>query len=457
MNESETQVSGEAGVPTAGRTEDLRPRSEVTSPKRNTPERLGLHAWFPYYAGFSEGFVDDILTELGAKRSHLVLDPMNGSGTTTMVAQQRGHLSFGVELNPAMAIIARAKDPTFVGCDRAVKIAESITKRAARRNNAGAIDDHSAAWIPAEHLKNLRCIDDELGEYSEPPLLKIQRRLAAVVPRSQRQIGGRSTDFLRAALLLTARKVSSTEPSKNPTWLKPGNGNGNGDEEVNVFEEFPRTVRAMLADIEDVYEDRPSSRRLSVVEADARDLPLPDKSVDAIVTSPPYLTRIDYAVGTAPELVLLGYESEESLRELRGAIMGSTCVTGGPYRMRHCWGKTCLETIDRVRRHPSKASSGYYLKMHVQYFRDAEAILRECLRVLKPGAPAIFVVQDSWYKDIHISLDQIYVEMASKLGASSAETIHSEAVRNHLGLVNTRARRYLKGDLHEHVVLFRGR
>ena len=95
--------------------------------------------------------------------------------------------------------------------------------------------------------------------------------------------------------------------------------------------------------------------------------------------------------------------------------------------------------------------------MHVQYFRDAEAILRECLRVLKPGASAVFVVQDSWYKDIHVALDKIYVEMAIELGARSAETIRTEAVRNNLGLVNTRARRYRKGALHEHVVLFRKR
>ena len=142
---------------------------------------------------------------------------------------------------------------------------------------------------------------------------------------------------------------------------------------------------------------------------------------------------------------------------MRRSIMGSTCVTGGSYEVQQCWGHTCIKTIDRVKRHTSKASSGYYLKMHVQYFRDAEAIMRECLRVLKPGSPAVFVVQDSWYKDVHVALDKIYVEMAKELGAASAETIHSESVPNHLGLVNTRARRYHKGALHEHVVLIRSR
>ena len=430
-------------------------RRVTASPKRSAPERRGLHAWLPYYAGFSEGFVADTLSELAVGADQLVLDPMNGSGTTTMVAQQCGHIAIGVELNPAMAIIARAKDPTFLGCDCAAELAKRIVKRAARRRYTGRVSEHTAAWIPPRIFQELKCLDAEISRCDESPIIELDHRLANVVPPSERQTGGRARDLLRAALLITARKVSSSETSKNPTWLKPGNGQP--DDGVDVFTEFPEVVATMLADLEDAYETRPSSRRVLVLEADAKELPLPDNSVDAIVTSPPYLTRIDYAVGTTPELVLLGYESEESIHQLRGAIMGSTCVTGGAYHVRQCWGKTCLTMIDSVRRHPSKASAGYYLKMHLQYFRDAEAVLRECLRVLKRGAPAIFVVQDSWYKDIHVPLGAIYVEMARALGASTAGITSSDQVRSHLGLVNTRARKYAKGELFEHVVLVRGR
>ena len=74
----------------------------VGHPKRGQAERRGLHAWLPYYAGFSEAFVHKALRELGIEGDQVVVDPMNGSGTTTVVTQQLGVLSIGVELNPTV-------------------------------------------------------------------------------------------------------------------------------------------------------------------------------------------------------------------------------------------------------------------------------------------------------------------------------------------------------------------
>jgi len=45
--------------------------------------------------------------------------------------------------------------------------------------------------------------------------------------------------------------------------------------------------------------------------------------------------------------------------------------------------------------------------------------------------------------------------MARAHGADHAQTLASEEVKSHLGLVNTRARRYTKGTIREHVVLVR--
>lgn len=433
-----------------------RPKGAVTSPKRGNPERTGLHAWHPYYAGFAGQFVADILEELSVTPGQIVLDPMNGSGTTTMVAQLGGYLGVGVELNPAMAIMGRAKDATLGWIDSFEELVAEVVEGARRRVPEERTEEYTTKWIPPKPLADLRRIHVELEQLSAPAIRRLAPALAAPFLHSAPPIGGRATDLMHAALLATARRASTAEDSKNPTWIKPGNGSNHGSD-FSVFEGFAATASSMLDDLRSTFPDPPDTRRVVVAHANAKRLPLADSSIDAIVTSPPYLTRIDYAVGTAPELVILGYETEMDLRQLRGDIMGSTRVTGGSYEPSRYWGATCLETIERVRSHPSKASAGYYLKMHLQYFRDAEAILRECLRVLKPGAPGVFVVQDSWYKDVHVQLDRIYAEMALELGAAAAETIHSEAVTAHIGLVNTRARRYRKGKVHEHVVLLRSR
>lgn len=46
--------------------------------------------WYRYYAGYSTGFVRDTLRSLPLPENSLILDPWNGSGTTTYVAAQTG-------------------------------------------------------------------------------------------------------------------------------------------------------------------------------------------------------------------------------------------------------------------------------------------------------------------------------------------------------------------------------
>src|SRR6266542_2414597 len=101
------------------------------SAKRTAKERAGVHAWLPYYAGFSEDFVASLLDEFKVGDTAIVFDPMNGSGTTTLVAQQTGYCCIGADLNPAAAAIARAKNAALVG--RALAEIAKETADAARR------------------------------------------------------------------------------------------------------------------------------------------------------------------------------------------------------------------------------------------------------------------------------------------------------------------------------------
>jgi DNA modification methylase len=419
-------------------------------------ERRGLHAWHPYYAGFSETFVADIFKKLGLREGQLVLDPMNGSGTTTIVAQQNGLLALGVELNPAMATIARAKDASL-STHKLEEAAQRVIEKASRLKRSHEPDPEAIDWFSPLVLSDLKRIEQAIDGYKEQSRpLPFHPQLEQVLQTKSDVSGGGVKDFLHAALLLTARRFSNARSSKNPTWLKQGTSVS--DETADVLHQFVELAAQMAQDLAAAFgTSPPKMRQLLILNKDARQLPLVDSSVDAIVTSPPYLTRIDYTVGTSPELVALGYETTDKRTTLRHAIMGSTCITGGSYEVQECWGETCALVLERVRTHHSKASGGYYFKNHVQYFRDAEALLRQCLRVLKPNAPAILVVQDSWYKDVHIPLGTIYAEMAMCLGANSAKPIHSEPIRSHLGLVNTRARRYPKGELHEYVIQIQGK
>ena len=54
-------------------------------------------------------------------------------------------------------------------------------------------------------------------------------------------------------------------------------------------------------------------------------LPLDTSSIDAVITSPPYCTRIDYVIATLPELAILGLRPDE-LKGLRDKMIGTPTI-----------------------------------------------------------------------------------------------------------------------------------
>ncbi len=188
--------------------------------------------------------------------------------------------------------------------------------------------------------------------------------------------------------------------------------------------------------------------------ASSTKLPFIDQSAAAVVSSPPYCTRIDYAVTTAPELAVLGFASTDA-RELRDAMIGTSTITNAAADLDFTWGATCAQLLEDIAVHRSKASSTYYLRTHLQYFDGLARSLRELDRVLRKDAPCALVVQDSYYKEVHNDLPAIVEEMADSIGWT-LQNRYDYVSSRHLARVNTRARRYRKASTAtESVLLFR--
>ena len=84
------------------------------------------------------------------------------------------------------------------------------------------------------------------------------------------------------------------------------------------------------------------------------------------------------------------------------------------------WGETATAFLAGVAAHASKASGGYYTKYFRQYYAGMWSSLGELRRVMRDGAPAVLVVQDNYYKDLHNDTAKILSEMAIALGFESA-------------------------------------
>jgi DNA modification methylase len=406
----------------------------LCSAKRTAVEKTGLHGWHPYYAGYSEAFVESAIRYLGCDRNWLLLDPWGGSGTTGIVAAKIGIPSICLDINPVMAIFAAAK--SFQVLSQKQEIVDFLA----------TIKDFI---VPLSSFNN----EEPLNQIFAPETARLIRSVVEVIPVNKSWKKLETINPIRAfylsVIFVSLRKLSGLKPGSNPTWIAK-NDNKVTLYPQQLFEEIRTNAVKMLRDIRDFYAVKNEIIPHFSLEGDARNMPLPRESVDAIIASPPYLTRIDYAISTMPEIYLLG--GEDLLSRVRHQTMGAPVITKGEKYQKESWGPTCNFLLDSIKQHPTKAAKSYYWKNIVQYCMDLDKALAEIKRVLKPGGKGLIVVQNSYFKDLEIPLAKIYCEFAVGKGFA-AEIVRTERVKNHLARVNSKSSYYKKEKVYYESVI----
>lgn len=416
-----------------------KPFHDLHNPKRGKESREGRPGWYEYYAGFSPNFVQDALKLSGAEPgSAKILDPWNGSGTTTEMSLRNGFESLGFDLNPAMVIVAKGRMLQPNVHQSVTSLLEEILLR------ANTVDDFPRsdpleAWLSVETASLIRRI-----EFAVQTILVDAKSYTALGERPSLDDVSALAAFFYVALFRVLRKVVKPFASSNPTWIKEAETDS---ERVHIeTSELSTLLRAqvirMAADlaVDKLHNEyRIPDCRIDV--ASSRALPIDSNAVHLVITSPPYCTRIDYVMKTGPELALLGLGQAAGLRQLRDQMIGTPTIGKEAPTPDPKWGTKCLEILNRISNHTSKASKSYYLKTYVQYFDGLYQSIAELDRVLARTGQCFFVVQDSYYKELRIDLAGILVEMARSMGWCSDLRRDFRSLRTMAG-VNSGARAY---------------
>ncbi|HEY6242736.1 MAG TPA: hypothetical protein VIX17_02245 [Pyrinomonadaceae bacterium] len=248
--------------------------------------------------------------------------------------------------------------------------------------------------------------------------------------------------FFYLALFRTVRTFLKRFVPSNPTWIRtPHNSQVRLKPQTDtIFEAFRLHVSSM---VNNSHSETPDAQEFSEIKVDWASsdcLPLEDRSINFCLASPPYCTRIDYAVATKPELAVLGYTTS-SFKELRNRLLGTSTVPRVAPKEDNNWGPTCSGFLKALKSHESKASATYYYKNHVQYFEGMFKSLSELHRVMKKNGSCVIVVQDSYYKDLKNDLPQIVTEMASANMLGLTQRVDFSHLRT-MAALNPSARHY---------------
>jgi SAM-dependent methyltransferase len=415
------------------------------NPKRipsSPTSKSSKSSWYDYYAGYSPEFVQDVLKYLNLTKDAVVLDPWNGSGTTTQVAEDYGCIAIGYDINPVMVIVAKARrlDPgVFTSL---YSLCKDLLKKASTYQSTLHLNDEPLeTWLTQESAMFFRNIERAIQQLlvggQEYHLLYCELSFDFISTLAA---------FFYTALFRTLRKSLTSFWSTNPTWIVTPQKEQRLDLPVTkIHDLFEREVNDMsqvlngLSSKETRLLKNRGRSRLDL--ASSIDLPLEANSVDAVISSPPYCTRIDYAIATKPELAILGCGIKDDLRDLRERMIGSPIIAKQTPDLQDDWGESCLTFLEAVSKHPSKASSTYYLKNLLQYFDLIFRSFNEINRTLSNGKHCVLVAQSSYYKDILIDLPAIFIEMGDSIGWKLS---HREdfAVKHSMVDANHRAKKY---------------
>ncbi len=324
-----------------------------------------IHNWFHFKEGFSRDLVAYILNKHLNEKKITVLDPFTGVGTTPLTCREIGIPSIGIEVNPLFHFIANAKTRIY-NPNNLRRWIEWISKQKYRPVDTSNI--HPLVK-KAFNIHNLRDI------------LFFKKIISSVEDEEART-------FLLMGLINAASKVTYAykdgaiirfRPKPTPPFRKI----------------YLRTLRKMIRDIERV-ELKPVDTTIYLGDARKMDM-IDDESIDLIITSPPYLNKIEYTkVYEIETRLFLGENKVIPLRSYIGLIT------------RKHYPELPIDTTDM----PKSAQA---------YFHDLWQVIKELNRVMKDDAYAYIVVAEGLYRDRKIPVDEILAEMAIKEGFRKAE------------------------------------
>ncbi len=404
---------------------------------------VSIHDWYRFVYAYSDRVITDLVDEFGITDEDLLLDPFNGTGTTTLAAKKLGIDAIGTDTSPACVLAARAKTNWDV----------DLTEFRTRRSELLDTLDPIFRRISAEGNTTLSSFGSSDGEdvslaeydFSEPEKLpkgwlseKPLKKMKVLRYHVEEMPDDEVTDLFRLAMIaVLPEDVGNVRFGPEATRDR----SQEGDEDVYTI--LKNKLEDVERDLERVQEAVENGDLVpgetEVIRADARTFAgqLRARSeilnsdehegeIDYVITSPPYPAEHDYTRNQRLELVWLGVcDDNEDLQAIKKTNVRSH--TKNIYVDDDEGEQVNIRENDRIDAIVSEMETiieeedvqhgfgQYYPRVIEEYFAGMQRHFEQVYDLLAPGGKAAYVVGDSGsYWQVEVKTAEILWEIAEE-------------------------------------------
>lgn len=336
-----------------------------------------------------------------------ILDPFCGSGTTLVEARLLNRNSYGLDIDPLGRLITKVKC-TPLNIPKLEKEKNQILEKIKLMNKTFELPTipNIQHWFTEQATRDLSIIKHFVFEIDNENI----------------------RDFFKVCFSSIIRKSSNADDQSQKTYVsrkvikKPANAKLLFEKTVN------RYIDAMK-----LYVENCSKKVISkIIEYDAKDIKVSQISkknktpIDLAITSPPYITAVDYMLVMKLEYYWLDLIGPSDFLNYKAKYIGTDRFSVSQYKDLKKTDNLRLNKL--LRRIYDKDRKKAYITY--KYFEDMGKNIETVYKILKKKAHYCIVVGDNMVVDINIPIHEILIDYGKKVGFN-LENVFSYNIKNH--------------------------
>ncbi len=375
------------------------------------------HYLFRYPAKFHPPVASTLIDQFSSP-GDWILDPFCGSGTVLVEASTRGRNSLGLDCDPIAVFVSRVKSHRF-DVDKLKSSANKILDKLTTKERA--VEEYEERKWQDMTEEEYRAEIEANGLWV-PEIPKLHHWFRRYVTVDMARILGAilsedcpetHRDFLRLCFCSIIRACSNADPIpvsglEVTAYMKEKEVRGRL---INPFERFRHTLTRSLNAAEDFSAARAPGTRTVARQCDATKLANKvRRTIDCVITSPPYYTAVDYYRRHQLEMYWLGFtQTQEERQKLIPQYIGRRGVSSQHPTLKEevSFGPLGTEWVARLEKENSGQVSSFK-----HYVLSMGKVFQELSRVLNKSGKVVVVIGNSKVKGAEMPTADLVVEIA---------------------------------------------